>query len=162
MAKGSGSSGGLAPLCCTALSDRHRQALTADNQPSQGLLTVFNNKGSFFLDLGSEGAKPARVAIAPEQPAAKAETKSKAAAAPAATSAAPTATTGNAAPNLTTAEAIAAELRASQEAKPAVSAVTFAPECLNPANAVPTRRRRAGANLAGFKDMASGMFRSSN
>ena len=60
---------------------------------------------------------------------------------------------------MTTAEAIAAELRAAQEAMPPASNATFAPDCLNPANAVPTRRRRGGANLAGFKAMASGMFR---
>jgi hypothetical protein len=58
---------------------------------------------------------------------------------------------------LTTAEAIAAELRAAQEARPATVEATFAPDCLNPANAVPTRRRRAGANLAGFKAMAASM-----
>lgn len=123
---------------------------------------VFNNKGSFFLDLGSEGAKPAKVAIAPEKPAPKQEaaaskpaaTKSVAASAAAPAGAPASGTT------LTTAEAIAAELRAAQEAKPAATMATFAPECLNPANAVPTRRRRAGANLAGFKTMAAGLFRS--
>ena len=62
-------------------------------------------------------------------------------------------------PSLTTAEAIAAELRAAQEALPAPSLATFAPECLNPANALPSRRRLAGANLAGYKAMAAGMFR---
>lgn len=56
------------------------------------------------------------------------------------------------------AEAIAAELRAAQEARPATVEATFAPDCLNPANAVPTRRRRAGANLAGFKAMAASMI----
>jgi len=65
-----------------------------------------------------------------------------------------------AATTLTTAEAIAAELRAAQEAMPPASTATFAPECLNPANAVPSRRRRAGANLAGFKAMASGLIKS--
>lgn len=110
---------------------------------------VFNNKGGFFLDLGSEGAKPAQVALAaaPAEPAKQ----------PAAATAAPAASGG---PVLTTAEAIAAELRATQEAKPPASVVTFAPEALNPANAVPTRRRKAGANLAGYKQMAAGMFRS--
>jgi len=131
---------------------------------------VFNNKGNFFLDLGSEGAKPAQVALAtePAQPAQPAEqaaavpiitvpniTVAPATAAPAA--AAPVATAG---PALTTAEAIAAELRAAQEAKPPASVVTFAPEALNPANAAPTRRRKAGANLAGYKQMAAGMVRS--
>jgi hypothetical protein len=121
---------------------------------------VFNNKGGFFLDLGSEGAKPAQVALA-AAPAQPAKQPAAAAAAPVTTAApaaaAPAASGG---PVLTTAEAIAAELRATQEAKPPASVVTFAPEALNPANAVPTRRRKAGANLAGYKQMAAGMFRS--
>ena len=123
---------------------------------------VFNRKADFFLDLGSEGAKPAQVAVAAEKPAPKAaqtapakSTAKPAAAAAAAPEAAPAANGAT----LTTAEAIAAELRAAQEAMPPASNATFAPECLNPANAVPTRRRRGGANLAGFKAMASGMFR---
>jgi len=121
---------------------------------------VLNNKGGFFLDLGSEGAKPAQVALA-AAPAQPAKQPAAAAAAPVTTAApaaaAPAASGG---PVLTTAEAIAAELRATQEAKPPASVVTFAPEALNPANAVPTRRRKAGANLAGYKQMAAGMFRS--
>ncbi|MFZ9271353.1 MAG: hypothetical protein ACO23C_08940 [Prochlorococcaceae cyanobacterium] len=130
---------------------------------------VFNNKGSFFLDLGSDGAKPAQVAVAPEKPEAKQDAPAAKPAAiqlssqdsstpTTASAAAPAAPAGGT--TLTTAEAIAAELRAAQEAKPAAAMSTFAPECLNPANAVPTRRRRAGANLAGFKDMAKGLFRS--
>lgn len=79
---------------------------------------MFNNKGSFFLDLGSEGARPAQVAIAPEQPAPKAQEAAAqplmvgggqpAASTPAAP-AEPSAVAG--ASTLTTAEAIAAELR---------------------------------------------------
>jgi hypothetical protein len=121
---------------------------------------VFNRKASFFLDLGSEGAKPAQVAVAAEQP--KAAPKAAPSAGNADTTAAAAAATQpaatSAAPSLTTAEAIAAELRAAQEARPPVSTATFAPEALNPANAVASRRRRAGANLAGFKDMASSML----
>jgi len=127
---------------------------------------VFNRKASFFLDLGSEGATPAQVAIAEAKP-----DPSEAEASQAATfqvgvgpSSAATATATPASPAPagtapTTAEAIAAELRAAQEALPPPSNVTFAPDCLNPANALPSRRRLAGANLAGFKAMASGMFR---
>ena len=125
---------------------------------------VFNNKGSFFLDLGSEGAIPAQVAVAPakpepkqDAPAAKAVVSGKAAVS---TSPAASAAPAAPGPSLTTAEAIAAELRAAQEAMPPAALSTFAPECLNPANAVPSRRRRAGANLAGFKAMAAGLFRS--
>lgn len=130
---------------------------------------VFNRKDSFFLDLGSEGAKPANVAIAePKAPQAKpaqgqsvpvqfavatpAQATSSQAALSAESPAAATVT-------VTTAEAIAAELRAAQEALPPPSNATFAPDCLNPTNTLRSRRRLAGANLAGFKDMASGMFR---
>ena len=142
---------------------------------------VFNRKASFFLDLGSEGAEPATVAIAePKAPPAKpaqgeiapiqiaAATPSLAAPSQDAPSQdAPTQAAASGTPSpeaaagvsLTTAEAIAAELRAAQEALPPPSNATFAPDCLNPANALRSRRRLAGANLAGFKDMASGMFR---
>lgn len=130
---------------------------------------VFNRKASFFLDLGSEGAEPAKVAIAePKAPAAKpareqsAPVAISAAGAGGAAGAAGAAEASEAAiptSTLTTAEAIAAELRATQEALPPPSNATFAPDCLNPANALRSRRRLAGANLAGFKAMASGMFR---
>ena len=63
-----------------------------------------------------------------------------------------------AAPLLTTAEAIAAELRRDQENRPAPSTVTFAPELLSPSGVLPRLRRRAGANLAGFKAIASTLF----
>jgi hypothetical protein len=126
---------------------------------------VFNRKASFFLDLGSEGATPATVTIAEPKPA-KADAKSvdakSANTTPVVAAASPEplqAGAAAAAPAATTAEAIAAELRAAQEALPPPSLATFAPDCLNPANALRSRRRLAGANLAGFKAMASGMFR---
>ena len=130
---------------------------------------VFNRKASFFLDLGSEGATPAQVAIAEAKPDPSEPEASQAAtfqigigsssAAAAAAAAATPASPAPAGTAPTTAEAIAAELRAAQEALPPPSNVTFAPDCLNPANALPSRRRLAGANLAGYKAMASGMFR---
>lgn len=136
---------------------------------------VFKRKGSFFLDLsGGDKAAPAppvQVAIADKGDAAKkapaadqpAEAKAPAGKAPQAEPMAASATASApdsaAASTLTTAEAIAAELRAAQEALPPPSQVTFAPECLNPANALPARRRRPGANLGAFKGMASQMFR---
>ncbi len=84
---------------------------------------------------------------------------SPAAASPAAASAASaSAESGSAVPVLTTAEAIAAELRREQENRPAPSVVTFSPECLIPSGALPRARRRAGANLGVFKQMASGML----
>jgi len=121
---------------------------------------LFNRKPAYFLDLGSEGATPATVAIAKAKPSPAQPGSSKPSANPAAPEPVPAAEpspvlqTG-----LTTAEAIAAELRAAQENMPPPSNATFAPDCLNPANALPSRRRLAGANLAGFKAMASGMFR---
>ena len=129
---------------------------------------VFNSKDAFFLDLGSEGAKPATVAmksapVAGNPSAGKPEANQKAQGGMAVAASVDAPTTGiNDAPSgvLTTAEAIAAELRAAQAAMPAPSNATFAPDCLNPANAVPTARRRAGANLSGFKAIAKGLFRS--
>jgi hypothetical protein len=139
---------------------------------------VFNRKGNFFLNLDEKAPeKPATVApvtapkAADAKPAASTPEASIAIApAPASTgAAAATATTaggsagGPAAepasgPVLTTAEAIAAELAAAQAARPAVSNATFAPECLVPGTALPMRRRRGGANLAGFRGMAGGLF----
>ena len=125
---------------------------------------LFNRKPAFFLDLGSEGATPAKVAIAGTKPSADKAAEPKAAVAltanPApATATQPSSQPSSSQPSLTTAEAIAAELRAAQEGLPAPSLATFAPECLNPANALPSRRRLAGANLASYKAMAAGMFR---
>lgn len=127
-------------------------------------------KPKFFLDLsGSEGEpKPAVVApvVAPvAAPAAKtapaaAATPAKAPAAPAAAGAAAPATVGAVAPSPTTAEAMAAELAAEQANRPAPSLATFAPESVTAGGALPLRRRSGGANLAGFKAMASSMLRS--
>ena len=58
------------------------------------------------------------------------------------------------------ADRFAAELAAAQAERPAPSLVTFAPDCVTAGGAVPMRRRRAGANLAGFKAMARGMMKS--
>jgi hypothetical protein len=131
---------------------------------------VFNRKDVFRHDFGSEGATPASVAIKsePVKPEAVKPAALKAAAVKAsgAKTVAPKPGDsgqpggGNASSTLTTAEAIAAELRAAQDALPAPSNATFAPDNLNPANAIPTARRRAGANLAGFKTIAKGLFRS--
>ena len=122
---------------------------------------VFNRKGSFFLNLDEKAAEQS-VTVAPiaEKPKAKAPVEAKAAvelkaspaAAPAATAPAATGSVQ------TTAEAIAAELAAEQAALPAKTDATFAPECVTAGGALPMRRRRGGANLAGFRSMASGMF----
>lgn len=127
-------------------------------------------KPKFFLDLsGSEGEpKPAVVApvVAPvaapaakAPPAAAANAAKAPAAAPAAAAAAAAAASA-AAPSLTTAEAMAAELAAEQANRPAPSLATFAPESVTAGGALPRRRRSGGANLAGFKAMASSMLRS--
>lgn len=130
---------------------------------------VFKRKATYFLDLSGDDAssgatkpvtlavrepKPTQTTATPTtatQPAARAEAPSQAA---------PAAQAAAAQPMLTTAEAIAAELRAAQEALPPPSTATFAPDSLNPANALPRQRRRAGANLAGFKAMGAGLLRS--
>ena len=125
---------------------------------------VFNRKGKYFLNLDEKApAQPVTVA-----PVAKAEPKAtkpadtaaaKPAAKPAAsTSAAAPAAEAPAGGVLTTAEAIAAELAAEQAARPAVSAATFAPDCVTAGGALPMRRRRGGANLAGFRGMAGSLF----
>ncbi|WP_010317527.1 MULTISPECIES: hypothetical protein [Synechococcaceae] len=123
---------------------------------------VFNRKGSFFLNLDEKAAEQS-VTVAPiaEKPAkAKAPVEAKAAVALKASAAAAPAETAPAATGSvqTTAEAIAAELAAEQAALPAKTDATFAPECVTAGGALPMRRRRGGANLAGFRSMASGMF----
>ena len=141
----------------------------ANGQPISAM--VFNSKGKFFLNLDEKAAaQPVTVApVAKPAPkaTAKSEAKPKAAApvsiqAPASSSATPEAATESAAAPqgqvLTTAEAIAAELAAAQAARPAAVEATFAPDCLTPGTALPMRRRRGGANLAGFRTMAGGLF----
>jgi hypothetical protein len=126
-------------------------------------------KSKFFLDLsGHDANKPVVVASVkpvPEKPAqgkAAGPAISTAAVAPepAATATAPALSTSGTGPVLTTAEAIAAELAATQANRPAPSKATFAPDCLAPAGGLPRRRRLAGANLGVFKEMAKGMMRS--
>jgi hypothetical protein len=121
-------------------------------------------KRKFFLDLSGDEADQKPAVVAPVAPVAKEKPQPKAAAQPAAqaapqpaAAAAATAATA-AATGLTTTEAIAAELAAAQANRPAPSKVTFADARLVP-GANPTQRRRVGANLAAFKDMAKGMMR---
>ncbi|MCT0217830.1 hypothetical protein KQ304_02280 [Synechococcus sp. CS-1329] len=119
---------------------------------------IFKPKG-FFLNLDKDAdAKPATVAPVAAAPAKDKGAKAKAEPAAAAPAAAAGAAAAPAVPALTTAEAIAAELRRDQENRPAPSVVTFSPERLIPSGALPRARRRAGANLGMFKQMASGML----
>ncbi len=122
---------------------------------------VFNRKGSFFLNLDEKAAEQS-VTVAPvaEKPA-KAEKAAKTEAKVAVKAPAAAKSEAAAAPSgavQTTAEAIAAELAAEQAARPVQTDSTFAPECVTAGGALPMRRRRGGANLAGFRGMASGMF----
>ena len=122
---------------------------------------VFNRKGSFFLELDGKAAEtPVTVAPVAEKPA-KAEKAAKTEAKVAVKAPAAAKSEAAAAPSgamQTTAEAIAAELAAEQAARPVQTDSTFATECVTAGGALPMRRRRAGANIAGFRDMASGMF----
>ena len=63
-------------------------------------------------------------------------------------------------PSLTTAEAIAAELAAAEAAKPEIQLTTFAPDALQAGNSIRPGKRRPGNNLAGFRSMASELFKS--
>jgi hypothetical protein len=125
---------------------------------------VFKNK--FFLDLGSGGESQAPVTIAPPtaKPEAKSAGKAKAAAAKAEVSAAAPAAVAEApsqpVSSQTTAEAIAAELAAEQASRPAPSLSTFAPDNVSAGGALPRGRRRGGADLGGFREMARGMLSS--
>ena len=62
-------------------------------------------------------------------------------------------------PTLTTAESLAAELADAQAARPEIKLVTFAPEALQPGNSVRPGKRRPGNNLAGFRSMATDLFK---
>ena len=77
---------------------------------------------------------------------------------PAAAKAQPKPTSAKPAKALTTAELLAAE-RAQKKEAPVRSTETFAAELMNPANALPRRRRRPGAALAGFKEMVGNLSR---
>ena len=63
-------------------------------------------------------------------------------------------------PSLTTAEALAADLAAAEAAKPEIQLTTFAPDALQPGNSIRPGKRRPGNNLAGFRSMASELFKS--
>ena len=138
---------------------------------------VLNRKG-FFLELGDHEAKAAETKPQPKQVEVQsAPESSKPAAAPAPVeeiAPAPVAVAAQskkeitaesaeveakAKPSLTTAEAIAAELAATDSARPDVELVTFAPEALQPGNSIRPGKRRPGNNLAGFRSMATDLFK---
>lgn len=136
---------------------------------------LFGGERKPFLELSNaEGDRPATTvapvakaappAAAPAKAAAPvtisvpvgAAATAPAAAVPAAAAPAP-ADAPAAQPSLTTAEALAAERAAAQKAEVPRELTTFAAELLNPAQALPRGRRRPGANLAPFRDLASSL-----
>ena len=126
---------------------------------------LFNQDKSFFLTL-DEGAKPVSLdlpeVVESEVPAAEASSTEQPSPDVAATEA-PTATRepkAAAAAVQTTAEAIAAELAASQAARPAVSMSTYAPANLMPGTGLQSRKRRPGAGMKGFMNIAGDLFKS--
>ena len=149
---------------------------------------VLNGKnGGFFLKLDSGDSKPVTLDLGPDKdpdeatpeaetspmtlkvPLAEgssAPTPPQSKATPTTSVAAPTksatppAKASATKPSLTTAEAIAAELAAAEEARPVVTLSTFAPDNLLPGNGLGQRKRRPGSNLKGFKDMAGDLFKS--
>ena len=62
--------------------------------------------------------------------------------------------------SLTTAEAIAAELAATEAARPAMTYSTFAPSNLMPGGGLRQRSRRPGAALKSFRGIAEDLFKS--
>ena len=144
------------------------------------------NRKSFFLELGEPAAKAAEPKSQPEetaalsnselsQPAAATDSVEAEIPAPvaAAVDVAPEAESVAAevssqasaevdnepAPTLTMAESLAAELADAQAARPQIKLVTFAPEALQPGNSVRPGKRRPGNNLAGFRSMATDLFK---
>ena len=145
---------------------------------------VLNRKG-FFLDLGdpepkaeetkpqtnevkiesaAEVSQPAAASVPVEEivpaPAAVAAPVAVAAESPTDTTAESSEITPKVESTQTTAETIAAELAAAEAAKPEVQLSTFAPEALQPGNSIRPGKRRPGNNLAGFRSMASELFKS--
>ena len=137
---------------------------------------LFGGERKPFLELSEVDGDQPTTTVAPAAPASKPVATAPAPAGPqavtlqvpvaegAATANAATATisepttapvaTSTGAPSLTTAEALAAERAAAQKAEAPRELTTFAAELLNPAQALPRGRRRPGANLAAFKDLA--------
>ncbi|MEB3241064.1 MAG: hypothetical protein VKJ31_03365 [Synechococcus sp.] len=134
---------GSAPVSVAPVVDAPEQADAAEPVKAQATLLVSQAEGS-AATAASASTSAAAATPAPTQPAAEA---------PAAPSSAA---------SLTTAELLAAER--AEEAKNAVprSTTTFAAELLNPAAVLPKRRRRPGAAIAGYKQMATGLMRSAS
>jgi len=119
---------------------------------------IFGGERKPFLELSDAGGDRPVTTVAPA-PKPVAATPVPAAPAPAVAAAAaplsPAAPAGQ--PSITTAEALAAERAAAQKAETPRELTTFAAELLNPAQAIPRGRRRPGASLAPFRDLASSL-----
>ncbi|MFZ4565193.1 MAG: hypothetical protein ACOYMY_01910 [Prochlorococcaceae cyanobacterium] len=119
---------------------------------------LFGGERKPFLELSDAGGDRPVTTVAPA-PKPVAATPVPAAPAPAVAAAAaplsPAAPAGQ--PSITTAEALAAERAAAQKAETPRELTTFAAELLNPAQAIPRGRRRPGASLAPFRDLASSL-----
>lgn len=129
---------------------------------------LFNQNKGFFLTL-DETAEPVSLdlpeAAAVEEPAADASVTEQPSlvVADVETPAASEATTSEAKPVAevqTTAEAIAAELAATQAARPAVTMSTYAPGNLVAGTGLRARKRRPGAGMKGFMTIAGDLFKS--
>ena len=141
------------------LGDQEPQAAETKPEPKQV-------KAESATEASQTAAAPAPVAEAVPAPAADPApapmavvAESKAASNPD-TTAKSTEDAPKAKPSLTTAEAIAAELAAAEAAKPEIQLSTFAPVALQPGNSIRPGKRRPGNNLAGFRSMASELFKS--
>lgn len=130
---------------------------------------VFNkqNKG-FFLTLDDEAAPadlsiPSRAEDTPEPAAAPVVVTESSEISPEEPVVAPAAVPQSAPVSenatQTTAEAIAAELAAADQARPAVTMATFAPDNLLPGTGLMARRRKPGASMSGFRSIASDLFK---
>jgi len=131
---------------------------------------LFNQNKGFFLTL-DETAEPVSLdlpeAAAVEEPAADGSVTEQpslvvaAVEAPAASEAKPVAEVAAAGAAVqTTAEAIAAELAATQAARPAVTMSTYAPGNLVAGTGLRARKRRPGAGMKGFMTIAGDLFKS--
>jgi len=129
---------------------------------------LFNQNKGFFLTL-DETAEPVSLdlpeAAAVEEPAADASVTEQPSLVVASveTPVASETTTSEAKPVAevqTTAEAIAAELAATQAARPAVAMSTYAPGNLVAGTGLRARKRRPGAGMKGFMTIAGDLFKS--
>lgn len=129
---------------------------------------LFNQNKGFFLTL-DETAEPVSLdlpeAAAVEEPAADASVTEQPSLVVASveTPAASETTTSEAKPVAevqTTAEAIAAELAATQASRPAVTMSTYAPANLVAGTGLRARKRRPGAGMKGFMTIAGDLFKS--